>query len=571
MNEANAPSPAEVEALRRRLAAAVFAVVDGGPAELPADVAQVLQDTHGIAYVCLRRGGRALAEAWSSGHQETWAAALCQALARARGGVTGARASVDAVEVCLGLAPERARIDKDRAALASHERRGIAGLELTCAAGRERFAPTAQIARNRRTEKWLEAAQKALGLSDAQLAGDDVTLSRFPCAQQLITRADLTVHPLLRGKPLVEPTAITRAGVRELEALWADFLVRGVQPDGRMQYIYYPSRGEEDRKRNNMIRQWMATLALIRLARRRGDKRLIKLADDNLRFNLRAFYRPSGKLGLIEYNHKVKLGAVALAVLSIVEHPQRKQLKRVEPRLWATIDHLWRPGGAFRTFFKPAERNDVQNFYPGEALLAWAARLCEGDDPALYERFMASFHHYRDWHRAQRNPAFVPWHTQAYYEVWRRTGEAALRDFIFEMNDWLLAMQQWDDVAAPDARGRFYDPRHPEYGPPHASATGVYLEGLIDAFALAREVGDSARVAAYRQAILRGLRSARQLTFFGDVDMFYVSKRDALRGGVRNTVYDNVVRVDNVQHNLMAVFKVLDRFTDDDFAAVDRE
>ena len=139
------------------------------------------------------------------------------------------------------------------------------------------------------------------------------------------------------------------------------------------------------------------------------------------------------------------------------------------------------------------------------------------------------------------------------------------------MNDWLLAMQQWDDVAAPDARGRFYDPRHPEYGPPHASATGVYLEGLIDAFALAREVGDSARVAAYRQAILRGLRSARQLTFFGDVDMYYVSKRDALRGGVRNTVYDNVVRVDNVQHNLMAVFKVLDRFTDDDFAAVDRE
>ena len=107
MNEANAPSPAEVEALRRRLAAAVFAVVDGGPAELPADVAQVLQDTHGIAYVCLRRGGRALAEAWSSGHQETWAAALCQALSRARGEVTGARASVDAVEVCLGLAPEQ--------------------------------------------------------------------------------------------------------------------------------------------------------------------------------------------------------------------------------------------------------------------------------------------------------------------------------------------------------------------------------------------------------------------------------------------------------------------------------
>jgi len=145
--------------------------------------------------------------------------------------------------------------------------------------------------------------------------------------------------------------------------------------------------------------------------------------------------------------------------------------------------------------------------------------------------------------------------------MWQKTGDPMLRDFIFEMNDWLLNIQQWEDAPTPDTRGRFYDPNRP-FGPPHASSTGVYLEGLADAFALACSVGDHKRAEAYRVAILRGLRSVHQLTFKDDVDMFYVSKRNRLRGGVRTTVYNNVVRVDNVQHNLMAIQKILERFSE---------
>jgi hypothetical protein len=373
---------------------------------------------------------------------------------------------------------------------------------------------------------------------------------------------------MFRGGRLVAIEDIDEAKVREMERTLGDFVAKSVQKDGRMIYMWFPSRGTEDSKRNNQIRQWMATVSMCRTAKFRGDRKLVELAEHNIRYNLRKFYQASGNLGLIyEGKDKVKLGAVALATLALFEHPRREQFKRYEQRLWATIDYLWRESGEFRTFFKPADRNDVQNFYPGEAQLAWAFRWEESRDEALLDRFMRTFRYYREWHvdPRNRNPAFVPWHTQAYYKVWKITRDDELRDFVFEMNDWLLSMQQWDLAQYPDTLGRFYDPQRPHYGPPHASSTGVYLEGLIDAFAMARELGMKDRAEAYRRTIVRGLRDAWQLTFKDDVDMFYTGHREYLRGGLRTTVYDNVVRIDNVQHNQMAILKILHTFEPGDY------
>jgi hypothetical protein len=226
------------------------------------------------------------------------------------------------------------------------------------------------------------------------------------------------------------------------------------------------------------------------------------------------------------------------------------------------VMHLWQDDGSFRTFYIPVDRNDVHNFYPGEALLLWAFLYRESGSDALLQRIMKSYRFYRDWHLKHRNPAFIPWHTQAYYIVWKQTRDPELRDWIFEMNDWLLGMQRRDRDIYPDTDGRFYDPTRP-FGPPHASSTGVYLEGLIDAHQLAKEVGDTDRAETYRQAIVRGVRSVMQLEFADRIDMFYVPgrDRDRVRGALRTTVYKNEIRVDNVQHVLMAVQKILSAFT----------
>jgi hypothetical protein len=56
-----------------------------------------------------------------------------------------------------------------------------------------------------------------------------------------------------------------------------------------------------------------------------------------------------------------------------------------------------------------------------------------------------------------------------------------------------------------------------------------------------------------------------QLTFLDDVDLYYVYQKDKVLGGVRETVYDNEIRVDNIQHNLMAILKILRDFESDDY------
>ena len=229
---------------------------------------------------------------------------------------------------------------------------------------------------------------------------------------------------------------------------------------------------------------------------------------------------------------------------------------------------LWHEDGRFDTFYKKTkETREQPNFYPGEALFYWAALYERERDPKVLERFMKSFEFYRGWHlnSRNRNPAFVPWHTQAYFQVWKLTKDDGLRDFIFEMNDWLLEIQQWDEVRHRDAKGRFFATGGKWYGPPHSSATGVYMEGLVDAWKLAGEVGDSEREERYRLGLLRGLRSIMQLQFQDEVDMYYIREREAVLGGVRTTVYDNQIRCDNVQHALMAILKILRLFDDEDY------
>jgi hypothetical protein len=355
---------------------------------------------------------------------------------------------------------------------------------------------------------------------------------------------------------------VTYASVTSFSERLTTWMWESLRDNGRMTYLYWPSQGREAPGRDNLIRQFMATIALGRVASAVGDAELQQRSAGNIDYNLRTYYVQEGKLGLVRLRDKVKLGSVALAALAIVEHPQRSQWQSQEAALLRTVEALWQEDGSFQTFYAPADRNDNQNFYPGEALLLWATLISQAPDPKLLNRFMKSFEYYRAWHldeavKGRRNPAFIPWHTQAYYIVWKQTKDEELRDFVFEMNDWLLDVQQWDSARYPDTRGRFYAPDR-DYGPPHASATGVYLEGLVDAYSLASQVGDVERAKTYSYAIRKGLRSSMQLQFADDIDMFYVSKRERVFGGLRTTVYDNQIRCDNVQHTLMATLKILD-------------
>ncbi len=464
----------------------------------------------------------------------------------------------DVIEVCV--AEDLRRVPPHRLArVFSNRARGRVGLEMTNGRESIRVAPTRMIATNLTFARAFERFLPSTADSVEDLAADG-RVRAFAARQFLVAgRGAVQETELFRGSTLVPPTPAgddNRAG--DLATGIGGWMLRNMRPDGGLPYKYWPSRGAES-PADNAIRRFLASLSLARLGEHRGDAEIREAARRNLRFNLARYFRPlGGGRGAIVERTGAKLGAAALAALCILESPASSEFSTELGMLAAGVASLGDDDLGFRTFFFPPERDGENwNFYSGEALLFWAEALRRKSPgaPSL-ERCVAAFARCRARHRRARNPAFVPWHTQACASLFAQTGRREFADFVFETNDWLLPMQQWDRLPA-DLRGRFYDPARPEFGPPHAASTGAYLEGLADAWALARSQGDGTRAAAYRRVIDRGLRSLRQLQFRGPHDMFYIGKRERVRGALRTEAYDNAVRVDSAAHALAAALKLL--------------
>ena len=364
---------------------------------------------------------------------------------------------------------------------------------------------------------------------------------------------------LFRGSTLVDAESSSDEDrAAELADGIGRWMLRNLSADGALPYLYWPSRGE-DAPADNAIRRFLASVALARLGALRDSEEIGRAARRNLRWNLSRYFRDiGGGRGAIVERTGAKLGAAALAGLAILENSATAEFASELTMLAAGVDSLVHDDLGFRTFFFPAERDGENwNFYSGEALLFWAEARRRGAAIApTLERCATAFERCRERHRRHRNPAFVPWHTQACVSLFAQTGRREFADFVLEMNDWLLPMQQWDGLV-PDLRGRFYNPRRPEFGPPHASSTGVYLEGLTDAAALAGAIGDAGRASSYERSVHRGLRSLRQLQFRDWRDAFYISRTRRVLGALRTEVYDNAVRVDSAAHALAAAIKVL--------------
>jgi hypothetical protein len=459
----------------------------------------------------------------------------------------------------LTVATSRTRLDSESWQRSlNRSANGRASLELTLNGTYYRVSPFETLATNRPLDRWFARwlEERALTSEGFFKLGGQIAL--LDSRQFIINRGvQPRAYETYRGKQVIPADNIPENLAEDVTAGIARWFMANQDATGALPYKYWPSRGLYSTA-DNPIRRLMASVAFNRLADS-FDRHDIRLAaKENLAFNLRHFYRTRDGHGVIEWQDSVKLGALAIAGLAIVESPFAAEWSMELAEIRRTIDSLWQPSGAFRTFFLPADRNDNQNFYPGEALVFWATSLAKSMDDALLQRALTSVSYYREHFRKAPNPAFVPWHTQAVTTLYRLTGDHSLRDYVFEMNDWLLPHQQWGGKLDLDYWGRFYTPDKPSYGPPHASATGVYLEGLVDALDLAIEAGDSVRADLYRTAIERGIRSIAQLQYADAADAFHVSYRERVIGAIRTESDNNEIRIDNMQHALAALLKYRD-------------
>jgi len=363
-------------------------------------------------------------------------------------------------------------------------------------------------------------------------------------------------RPLYKG---ASPTTMTERTLNHTGVMLkaaCDWLLAHQSSDGEITYSYSPSDDTFSTK-NNPIRQFMTTSALHRAGQMLHDSVLTNAAGINLGFNLAKFAKYIDDYAVISFGGSAKLGSSALAAMAIMEIEGISGPHAVHlDKLTRGISRLWADDGSFSTFFYPDTRNDNQNFYPGEALCFLVELWVRSQDDRLLGRILSSLSYYRVWHIGNRNPAFVPWQSTAAGTLFLHTGMEWLRDWVFEMNDWLLGFQQNDQAPFDDLRGRFYNPAHPEYGPPHASSTAVYLEGLVTAARIAHWVGECERLECYRKAIRLGLLNLTLLQFRRPEDAYYVENPVRVMGGIKTNPFDHTIRIDNVQHTIAAIVKI---------------
>ena len=314
-----------------------------------------------------------------------------------------------------------------------------------------------------------------------------------------------------------------------------------------------------ERDADNAIRRFLGTIGLGRFAACQGDKQLTAAYELNLAQLLDQYLQPLGDgLAIIAEARGANLGASALAGLAILAGARPGPHETALAMLLHAVRSMTHERLGFRTHFYPPERDDQGwEFYSGEALLflCETARLGIGDAPEPEELFVL-YRKCRDRWRENRHVAFVSWHTQALTSLYRIRPAPELAHFVFELNDWLIALQPTRSTES-DRLGEFADPLRPQHGTPHVSSTGVYLEGLADACDLARALGDTSRQRAYESAIALGLRSLRQHQFRDWRCTWYLRRPEAVLGALRSNVHDNRVRIDNCGHALAALTKLV--------------
>ena len=187
---------------------------------------------------------------------------------------------------------------------------------------------------------------------------------------------------------------------------------------------------------------------------------------------------------------------------------------------------------------------DLQNYVPGQVLLALAAATRLGLVPLNEQKIERALRYYRHRFRYKRDFGQVSWMTLAAAAWSRLTSRREWAELVFEIADWILEFQQ-------TKTGAFLTDHQPDTP---GFTTAVYLEAIAAALRVAVEFDPTRRRRRYDEAWRRG---------FAFLDRLIVQERDSsvlpnaeyAAGGLRENLYSSHIRIDFVQHSLAAILE----------------
>jgi len=259
------------------------------------------------------------------------------------------------------------------------------------------------------------------------------------------------------------------------------------QNDNFVYYEYYPDTDTYS-DTDHPLRELASLWAVVRLADFTGDDRYQTLADKGINYFRHYIYEDKDNSFLyLQYGESdVNIGDSAFMILSLIES-QKPDFDDVITGLADGILFLQTEAGYIPAYFH-SDTDKNQDYLPGEAMLALMSTYEYTGDDKYLKAVQLSYQYYRDYWRENPNTAFVPWHSRADYQLYQATQNPAIADFIFEMNDFVLADS--------NPRSNCQNFQFTKYG-----TMAVLMEGTVQALALSQEINDLKHQTCYQNFI----------------------------------------------------------------------
>ena len=252
-------------------------------------------------------------------------------------------------------------------------------------------------------------------------------------------------------------------------------------------YLYNPSDNTHPNS-TNQVRESAALWAVATTGNYFHDARLTQLAQRGFAFFEKYFkYDDTQKFYYVAITPDIGLSYSAFMILTLLQmnHPNKAEYLDGFAR---GIMAQQNPNGSLRTFFFSDEVTKEEDYYPGEALLALMSLYEFTHDSrylAMVEHALPYYIHYWDTHP---NTAFTGWQTEYAVMLYHATRNPAIPPFVFSMSDYVL---------------NYYKPvgSCSGYSVQGSAPLSDLTEGVVAAYTLAREVGDTKRADCYANFI----------------------------------------------------------------------
>ena len=437
---------------------------------------------------------------------------------------------------------------------------GIHALSLERGARRAFFKSSVPVAHGYDLKKTLGQLGKKAGLGTDAYRHPSTRLLKHVTAHFAESPVDRSLVKIYRYNAAFPQSRATRDAHVEALARCGDYLAHHIGPDGLLTYIYDVRRDRRVDSEGSaaFVRRLASTWALASVGNYFKQAKYTDAAKRSIEYMLKNYYQADEEkgFGYLRAGPEANLAVTAFALLSLIEigDPEfhADEAKGLTAFLFAMEDRekgRLNPVYLSETVDEAAreelfERKEV--YYPGEALTALMTLYGKTKDPACLALAERVFEYYRRFfERTRKKASFAPWQSKAYAMVFLATGKKKYADFVLNMNDKVLTYQRGRDEVYVDKVGSFFSSGA-------SYSAGVMIESLVEAYRVARKLGDKERATRYREAIRMGNRFLLQCQYRPE-NMFTAPDPARTLGGVRTSLYDSSVRIDAVQHTACAL------------------